>query len=184
VAARPFEDIPIRKNLVVRPFAVNHMRQGRRDGGAQALGYTAIEVRKKLKAEYSELTGPQLVDLKRQGIEITRRVELPLVTYSGDTGPGEFFELDFVRNSRVFLLECTFVAEEHRERARAGNHMHLQDLQRVLPTLNNERIVLTHLTRRTSVRDAQALLRQAIGSEADERVSFLMGHRRPRPARR
>lgn len=180
VAANPLEDIPLRKNLIVRPFSVHHPGRGRRGGESHALGYTAIEVRKKLKDEYTELTGPQLVELKKQGVEITRRVELPLVSYSGDTGPGEFFEHDFVKNSRVFLLECTFVELDHRDRARAGNHMHLQDLKRVLPHLNNERIVLTHLTRRTAIRDAKALLRRELGAEADERVSFLMEHRRRR----
>ena len=53
--------------------------------------------------------------------DITRRVEMPLVTYCGDTGPGSFLALDHVRTSRILLLECTFVDDEHRERARAGS---------------------------------------------------------------
>lgn len=178
VAAIPGQDIPLRRDLIVRPFSVHHPGRGRGRSLVHALGYSAIEVRRKLKDEFVGLEGPELVELKRKGVEITRRVEIPLVTYTGDTGPGEFFDMDHVRDSKVLVVECTFVTAEHRERARAGNHMHLNDLREVVSKLNNERILLTHLTRRTALPEAKALLRKELGSLADERVTFLMEHRR------
>ncbi|RMF75259.1 MAG: hypothetical protein D6744_13685, partial [Planctomycetota bacterium] len=128
--------------------------------------------------EYLDLTGPQIVELKKQGVEITRRVEIPLLTTTGDTGPGEFLEHEYVRRSRVLLLECTFVDPAHRDRARAGNHIHLADLRKIIPRLENERIVLTHLTRRTALREACAALQREFGEQADERITFLMQHTR------
>lgn len=182
-AVEPGVDVPLRRDLVVRPFEVNHpcRRQDRR--AAPTLGFAAIEVRHKLIAEYQDLTGPQLVELKRQGVSITRRVEMPLVAYCGDTAVGGFLELDCVRDAKVLLLECTFVEPEHLDRARAGNHLHVRDLPAVLPLLRNERILLTHLTRRTALADARKMLKQELGSAWDERVSFFMEHR-PRSRRR
>lgn len=173
-------DISLRRDLVVRPFEVNHPCGGRRRArdNVPALGFTAIEVRQKLLDEYHALSGPQLVELKRQGVAITRRVELPLVSYCGDTAAGGFLDLDHVRNSKVLLLECTFVDPEHLDRARAGNHVHLSDLPAILERVNNERILLIHLSHRTALTEARALLRRTIGAAADERVSFFMEHRR------
>lgn len=184
-AAIPGQDIELRRDLIVRPFLVNHPCRRHDRSRVDGLGYAAIEVRRKLKDEYRELTGPQLVELKRKGVEITRRVELPLVAYCGDTAPGDFLDLDCVRNARILLLECTFADPEHVERARAGNHVHVTDLRGILPRVNNPRIVLTHLSRRTPLSEARTLLRRELGAEADERVTFLMdarqrGRRKPR----
>ena len=176
--AQPGVDIPLRRDLVVRPFEVNHPCRRHDRSVVRSLGYAAIEVRQKLLDEYRDLTGPQIVELKKQGVQITRRVELPRVAYCGDTAPGEFLELDYVRNCQVLLLECTFVEPDHRSRARAGYHMHVSYLRDILPKLNNERIVLSHLSRRTSLQEAKKALGRELGEELPERICFLMEHRR------
>ncbi len=177
-AAIPENDIVLRRDLIVRPFEVNHPCRRHDRSTVAALGYAAIEVRRKLKDEFHGLTGPQIVELKNKGVEVTRRVEIPLVAYCGDTAPGGFLDLDHVRNAKILLLECTFVEPEHYERARAGYHIHVSDLRELLPRLNNGRILLTHLSRRSAPSEARRLLRRELGSEADERVSFLMDSRR------
>lgn len=176
-------DVPLRRDLVVRPFEVNHPCW-RHDGSViPTLGYAAVEVRQKLIAEYQSLTGPQLVELKRQGVQITRRVEIPLVAYCGDTAVGDFLGLECVRTAKVLLLECTFVEADHVDRARAGNHVHVRDLPAILPRLANEKILLMHLSRRTALSEARNILRRELGDAWDERISFFMEHR-PRSRRR
>lgn len=176
--ALPGVDIPLRRDLVVRPFLVNHpcKRQGR--STVPALGYSAIEVRQKLRPEFAELLPQQLIALKQQGAQITSALELPLVTFCGDTAPGDWIEHDFVRRARVLLLECTFVERDHKDRARAGYHIHVSDLRSLVPRLENERILLTHLSRRTALRDARALLRRELGDALADRLNFLMEYRR------
>jgi len=185
-AALPGEDIVLRRDLIVRPFEVNHPCRRHDRTVVHGLGYAAIEVRRKLKDEYHGLTGPQLVELKQQGVEITRRIELPLIAYCGDTAPGEFLGLDHVRNAKILLLECTFVEPDHLDRARAGYHTHVSDLRELLPRLRNDRILLTHLSRRSAFAEARSLLERELGPEAEERVSFLMDarYRRRRGPRR
>lgn len=179
-AVVPGEDVAIRRDLLVRPFGVNHPAPSGRLGERPpyGLGFGVIEVRQKLKDEYQGLDGPALVEIKRRGEEITRRVELPLVAYCGDTAPGPFFSLDFVRCAQVLLLECTFVEPDHEDRARAGAHMHVSYLRELVPTLKNERILLTHLSRRTSLAEARERIRRELTPSDAERVSFLMEHRR------
>jgi ribonuclease Z len=173
VGLEPGQDHRVRRDLVVRAFATNH--------GAPALGYCVIETRRKLKPEFADLSGPQLVQLKQQGTEIEYELEVPLVCCPGDTADGPHFDVDVVRRSRVMLLECTFFEPDHIRRARVGKHLHVRDLAQLMKRLENPHIVLSHLSRRTSIRQARHYLREAVDKNAMERISFLM--ERPRSRR-
>ena len=172
VGVEPGQDVPVRRDLVIRGFEVNHR--------VPALGFAAIDVRHKLRDEFQGKTGPELVALKKEGVEIERRVEVPLVTYCGDSAYGSYLDLPHVKRAKVLILECTFVDPEHTHRARAGHHLHVRDLPRIVAGLENEHIVLSHLTRRSSMRDAKAAVRSVLKASDLERVSFLMDQpRRP-----
>ena len=172
VGVEHLEDVPIRRGLLIRPFDVNHC--------PGAMGFTLIEVRHKLKAEFHGKTGLQLVALKRDGVRIEQQIEVPLLTYTGDTAVGRFLELDFVRNSQAMLLECTFFDREHRSRALAGRHIHVDDLPKVLEAVPNAEILLVHVSRRTDMSSARRALHRVIRREDADRIRFLM-ERPPRP---
>ena len=160
------EEVELRRGLFVRVFDVNHC--------PGALGYTLIEKRHKLKAEFVGKTGPVLVALKKQGVQIEENIEVPLLTYTGDTAVGKFLELDFVRNSRAVLLECTFFDREHCDRARAGRHIHANDLPRVFASLPDSQIMIVHTTRRTDMRMNKRILEKVLSAADLARCSLLM----------
>ncbi|MDX2197882.1 MAG: MBL fold metallo-hydrolase [Phycisphaerae bacterium] len=178
VAVEPGRDVELRRDLLVRPFEVNHPSRKPDRTIVPALGFSAIEVRKRLREEYQGLAGPALVELKKKGIAIEQRLEVPLVTYCGDTAPGPFFDLPCVREAKVLLLECTFIDPDHKHRARGGRHMHVEYLREIMPQLNCEKIVLIHLSRRTALQDAREAVRRAVGDADMPRISFLAEHRR------
>ncbi len=160
------EDVEIRRGLLVRPFPANH--------APGALGFTLIETRHKLKPEYQDRLGPELVALKKRGVEIEYSVEIPLLTYTGDTAVGRFLDFAFVRSSRVAVVECTFFDAEHRTRARAGKHIHVDDLPEVLEAIPDARIALMHISRRTDLRLAKRILQRVVKPDDLERIIFLM----------
>jgi len=166
VGVEPGQDFEIRKGLLARTFAVNH--------GYPALGFTLIDVRHKLRPEFADRSGPQLVELKKQGVEIQQRIEVPLVAFCGDTAEGNYLALDHVRKAKVLIMECTFIEEDHVRRAREGYHMHVRDLARILPKMENEWFLLTHLSRRTAMRDARKALARLVDESVMSRVRFLM----------
>lgn len=172
VGLLPDQFCSIRKDLIVRAFAVRH--------AGDCLGFSVIEVRHKLKSEYAGLTGPQLVELKRKGIAIQNRVEMPRVAYCGDTAPGPFLDRDDVRNAEILILECTFLDDDHADRAKMGNHIHVRELPDALRNINSPHIVLSHMTRRTPLKQARAVLREVLSDSIFERVTILM-ERPPRP---
>jgi ribonuclease Z len=166
------DEIKIRRDMFIRAFDVNH--------SAKALGFSIIERRHKLKPELIGKTGPQLVALKKQGIAIEDFVQVPLVTYCGDTAIGDFLNLEYVTNAGILIIECTFFEQDHLRRARVGRHIHVSDLRHILERVRSQHVVLTHVTRRTDLRQAKRIARDAVSPTDADRISFLM----ERPPRR
>jgi ribonuclease Z len=167
VPARDGQDYELRRGLYARAFATRHV--------PGSLGFAVLEVRHKLKEEYLGLDGPQIVALKAQGVEISRRVEMPMVAYLGDTARANYAAIPAVAEARVLLLECTFFDSDHVDRARAGRHLHVRDLPEVLEGMHNERILLVHVTRRTNLTEARKILRKTLAKDVLQKVRFLMG---------
>lgn len=170
----PYELIPmqagqlfeIRRDFGIRAFATHH-------GGA-SLGYAVISIREKLKPELAGTPGPELVAMKKKGIEIQYRTEVPLVAFVGDTTAGPVFDQPDIQNAQVLITECTFFDSDHRAKAKAGRHLHVEQFAEIIPKLKNQHIVISHVTRRTGLRRAKQLLRKRIGDEEMKRVTFLM----------
>lgn len=160
------ENYEVRKDFLIRAVETHH--------GGTSLGFVLVSVREKLKAEYMGRPGQELAALRKEGVQIQYRVEIPLVAFLGDTTAGRVFEHPDVQNAEILLTECTFFDPGHKQRAKIGKHLHVDHLVEMLPRLKNQHIVITHVSRRTSVRRAKSLLRKRIGAEQMERIHFLM----------
>lgn len=166
VGIAPGDDVQLRRDLVARSFPTRHSRG--------SVGYAIVETRRKLREEYRGLEGPEIVELKKRGVAIDRVVEIPLVCYVGDTIPGNYATLPFVRDARILILECTFFDPEHKGRASDGRHIHVDRIGEVLDGMNNEQILLAHVTRRTSIGEAGKILAGTLPADILEKTSFLM----------
>ncbi len=171
VGVKPGDEYRIKPNLFTRVFPTKHSRG--------SVGYTVIEKRKKLKTEYKGLTGPQIVELKKQGIEIDYPLELPIVTYLGDTQFVDFSQLKYIAESKILIAECTFYEGEHSGRAEAGRHMHIDEFATLLDKMNNEHIIITHITQRTPMREIRKILKDALPKDKYDKITLLMA-KRPR----
>ncbi len=170
VPVKPGDEFYIRRDLLVRVFKTCHNRT--------SVGYTVVETRKKLKPEYYGLKGSELLALKKANVQIDNRVEVPLVTYTGDTSEADYSHLDYVRESKVLITECTFFEKEHVDRAKAGRHIHIDNLAAVLEKLNNEQVILMHFSQRTHIKDAKDLLRAKLPPNLYRKVIVLMDNYR------
>lgn len=165
----PEQEIQIKNSIVLRAFHTEHT--------TPSSGYVVVEKRSKLKPEYVGLPQEKLRELKERGEEITHILDVPLVAYLGDTAPGPVLVREDVRKSQVVICECTFVEEDHKDRARIGKHLHLDDIAEWLPLLETEALVLTHVSRRSNLTQARRRLHELVKPELAARVSFLMDHR-------
>jgi ribonuclease Z len=154
----------VRRDFGIRCFATHH--------GGPSLGYALISIREKLKPEYMGRPGQELAALRKSGVEIQYRIEVPLVAFLGDTTHGPVFQNPDVVNAEILLTECTFIDREHKSKAKAGRHLHIDEFAQILPNLKNQHIVLCHVTRRTGIRRAKRVLEKLVGEVAN--VHFLM----------
>lgn len=162
-------EFEIKNNIFLRAFETDHT--------VPSLGYVVIEKRSKLREELVGLPQEKLVEMKAAGEQITYVREIPLVAYTGDTAPGSFFERPEVRGAKILITECTFLDEGHRDRARVGKHLHLDDVINLLGKVEAEHVVLTHLSRRTHLGQARKVLEGALPPEHRDRVHVLMDSR-------
>ena len=53
----------------------------------------------------------------------------------------------------------------------------MRDLAEVLEGMNNERIIIVHVTRRTNMSAARKILRKTLSKDTHDRVTFLMSRK-------
>jgi ribonuclease Z len=165
----PDQPYEIKNNMFIRGFETEHT--------CPSFGYSVYERRTKLKAEYADLPQEKLKELKDRGVEIVRAMEIPLIAYTGDTAPGPHLIRDDVRKAQIVVSECTFFEPDHKERAKVGMHMHIDDIAEWLRVLECQHIVLVHVSRRTDMQYARERIAKLSGQKNAEKVLFLMDYR-------
>jgi ribonuclease Z len=165
----PSEEFELKNHIYIRAFETDHT--------VPSLGFVVVERRSKLREEFHGLPQDKLIELKQSGQDITYIKEVPLVAYMGDTGPGDFFFRPDVANAKVLITECTFVDPDHRDRARVGKHLHISDLQEMMPRLNCQNIVITHLSRRTHIGQTRQQFDKIFSPSDRTRLHILMDGR-------
>ncbi len=166
VPMEPEQTFEIKNNIFVRAFPLEHT--------VPTLGYSVFERRTKLKPELVGLPQEKLMELKERGEEITRTLEIPLVAYVLDTVPGPALVREDVRKAQIVITECTFFEPDHKERAKVGMHMHVDDLVQWVKVLECQKVILAHVSRRTNLALAKKELMTKLGRKLGEKVEFLM----------
>jgi ribonuclease Z len=115
-----------------------------------------------LRADLQQEDAAAIIARRRAGEIVEEEREEIWLSYPGDTGAGVFALEPRLEESRVLMLECTFLAESHRERAGRYGHLHFEDLAAFAPRSRNEAIVVYHLSRRHPAAELRALIDQRL----------------------
>jgi len=134
-------------------------------------GFVIFERRKKLKPEYTELSGEEIRDLKLAGTEITNEVRIPVVAYTGDTSPAGLDDNPIFFDAKILITEMTFIAPDHRQHLIHKNgHMHLDDFAQRADRFNNEVIIAGHFSTRYSKRQAESIVAKTLPDMLGDRL--------------
>ncbi len=93
--------VPVARDLTIEAFATDHV--------VPSLGYHLHRRKQHLAAAFVGLAGNELAALRQRGVQIAETVEEQWLTYCGDTGPAVFDLSPALFDSRILLLECTFL---------------------------------------------------------------------------
>ena len=155
-----------RKDLVLEPFSVKH--------SIPALGATVLLHKKKLKDEFLGKSADEIIKLRQDGVEITREVYEPLLSFTGDCLGESLLENASIFKSKVLITECTFIAPEDEAMSRKKGHTHLDHIVHALNELGDEvkceQIILSHFSMKYSEKYIQEALKKAIPEKFKERV--------------
>lgn len=166
-AMAPGEPVFLRRDLCVSAFPVDHR--------VPTLGFLASEVRRRLLPSFAGLGPEDVRAAATRGEAVAREVPIPLVAYSGDTAAG-LFDLapSEVFRAKVFLLECSFVEERDRGRSAEWKHLHLTEIAERADFFENEVLVLTHLTLRTSPDEIRRELKRRLPARLAARTVLFL----------
>ena len=162
-AMEPGTRVNLRRDLEVEAFETDHR--------VPTLAFVASEIRNRLRPDLAGQSPEDIRDAAARGEAVSGRVAIPLVAYSGDTGAGIFARAprSFFA-AKVLLLECSFVEERDRERSKAWKHLHVDEIAERADLFENEVVILTHLTLRTSGDEIRRLLKSRLPPRLGSRV--------------
>lgn len=164
-AAVPGLAVPLRRDLELVVLPGRHR--------VPTVGYLFNEVRRKLKDDLAGFSGSEIAALRERGVEVTRREDVPLLAYPGDCGPSIFEAAPQLFSAKVLLIECSFVDPDDVGRAHAYEHLHITDFAERADLFQNEVVVLTHFTLRSSDEEIRAAIASLPESLRQRVVAFL-----------
>ncbi len=139
IPMEPGDEVVLRRDLRVRAFRTWHP--------VPSLGYLFFRRVQKLRPEFADLPGPEIGHRRRRGEDLFDEVEHRELAYATDTLPRVFESCPELLDVRTLVLECTFLDQRKSvAAARAGCHIHLEELLPIVPELRNEALVLMHFS--------------------------------------
>ena len=162
IGLAPDDTYPLGRTHTVRAHQSTHR--------VPARGYEIIERRHHLRPEYAGLDGKQIAALRHDGRSVHDETEASMLFYSGDTDAGIFESSPALFKSEVLMIECSFIAPGHEERAVRYRHIHFNDIARVADRFENTLIVLTHFSKRYAPAEVVDHLRDVCPGVLRERL--------------
>jgi ribonuclease Z len=163
IPAEPGMEIELSRDHVVSVSATKHT--------VPSLGFVVWERRRKLKAEYQSLTGPQIRDLRLGGTDVTEERRMPRFAYLGDSAPEGLDNCPAMFEAQVLVMEITFVAPSHRkEKIHKFGHIHLDDVVERRERFKNEVVIASHFSTRYSSKRIRDVVSRVVPDMLDGRL--------------
>lgn len=167
VGIGPNERIVLDKQFSIHTFRSIHR--------VPCIGYTVIEKRQKLKSMYSGFSGQQLAALKKENVEITNEMEIPIFCYPGDTSIGVLKKEELARKAKLLFIELTFIDDRvSQESAQSHGHIHIDDIRQNEELFSlHQHIVFMHFSSRYKAKEIRETLKNSLPKSIIHKCYFL-----------
>lgn len=160
------EEIAWDRRHVVRGHAAPHR--------VAARGYEFLERRHHLREEFAGLDRAELAQMRRDGQRVDEEFLTPVLFYTGDTDRQILESCDALFRAQVLMIECSFVADGHQDRAVRYRHIHVDDLADFAERFENDLILLTHFSRRYSPAEIRDGVRRRLPALLHDRIRLAL----------
>jgi ribonuclease Z len=157
------DELRFGRSHVVRAHSATHR--------VAARAYEFVEVRHHLKPEFA---GRDVARLRREGVVVDEVYETPILFYTGDTDRGILERNTALFKAEVLLIECSFIADGHQDRAARYRHIHIDDIADFAERFENQLIILTHFSRRYSRDEIVAGVRRRVPHLLRDRLKLAL----------
>ena len=147
IGMEPGESVRISRELSVEAFPTFHR--------IPSLGYVVSHHKKKLLPELLSLTGEEIRQRKEAGLPIDHEIVTPLLAYLGDSNAMGLDRNPIFYQTEVLIREVTFVEDAHWNMDDRHGHMHLNDVVQRQEKFQNQLIIASHFTTRSSSKTIQ-----------------------------
>ncbi len=138
-----------------------------------SVGYIVWERRKKLRPEYTRLSGPELCALKEKGVEITYEIRSPRVAYLGDSSVRGLDANPEMYEADILITEVTFAAPDPTpEKAYRYGHVHFDDIAARRDRFKNQVIIAGHFSTRITDRMIRRFIHKKCPDLLDGRLKI------------
>ena len=163
VGLAPGDEHALRPDLIVRAFRTFHP--------VPSLGYQLVRRIRKLKAEHRGMPGREIAARRAAGDELFDTIDQPEIAYATDTLVQVLDHSPALYASTVLIIECTFLDERKSlADARAGCHVHLDELIERAELFQNQHVVLMHVSQSYRPDEVAAILDRRLPAALRERV--------------
>lgn len=174
IGVRPGEVHQLYGDLHARVFKTYHP--------VPSVGYQLFRRVRKLRSEYRDMPGAEIARRREAGDDLFEWHERPEIAYATDTLIEVVDREPSLLESRVLVLECTFL-DERKERAEARSrcHIHLDEILERADAFRNERLVLMHFSQIYSPDEVRSILQRRCPPHLFERILAFAPARGPWP---
>jgi ribonuclease Z len=139
IGLRPGDEFTLRGDLRVRAVRTFHP--------VPSLAYLLVRRVSKLKPALQGLTGPQIAARRRAGEDVTDYEDRAELAYATDTLISVFEHAPELLSAGTLIMECTFLDDRKSlAAARAGCHIHLDEVVERAELFANPNIVMMHFS--------------------------------------
>jgi len=169
VGIAPGERYRMSKLFEIAPFVTMHP--------VPSQGYIVYGTKNKLKAQYAGFDGQEIKRLRESGEEISDKIEVPEVAFTGDT-TGEWIDnpsnVDALK-AKLLIMECTFIDDSvSKTDAASFGHTHIDDIIARAEKFENEAILLIHFSARYKAEQIKDALHEKLPPSLRQRCTPLL----------
>jgi ribonuclease Z len=163
IGMNPGDEIELRGDLLVRAVRTFHP--------VPSLAYIIVRRVAKLRAEFRGLPGTEIAARRLAGEAMTEHEDRLELAYATDTLVSVLDHSPELLTARVLIMECTFLDERKTlEAARAGCHIHLDEVVERADKFANDHIVLMHCSQLYQPGEVAAILDRRVPPELRKRI--------------